>query len=119
MITRIAPSSTGPFAHIGNLRTLIYNYLLAKKHNGKFFVRLEDTDRDRYDASFLEYFKETLNWLGITPDASYWNPDPTIGSFIQSERDYSDKVKFLLNRGLAYYAFDTKDELDALKSKGL
>jgi glutamyl-tRNA synthetase len=119
IITRIAPSSTGPFAHIGNLRTLIYNYLLAKKHNGKFFVRLEDTDRDRYDASFLEYFKETLNWLGIVPDASYWNPDPTIGSFIQSERDYSDKVKFLLNKGLAYFAFDTKDDLDSLKNKGL
>jgi glutamyl-tRNA synthetase len=59
------------------------------------------------------------DWLGIVPDGSYWNPDPSIGSFVQSERDYSDKVKFLLDNGLAYYAFDTKDELEVLKSKGL
>jgi glutamyl-tRNA synthetase len=59
------------------------------------------------------------DWLGIVPDASYWNPDPTIGSFVQSERDYSDKVNYLIDAGLAYYAFDTKDDLDALKSKGL
>ena len=119
IVTRIAPSPTGSFAHIGNVRTLLYNYFLAKRHGGKFIVRLEDTDRDRYTASFLTYFKDTLDWLGIVPDASYWNPDPTIGSFVQSERDYSDKVNHLIDTGLAYYAFDTKDDLDALKSKGL
>ena len=119
IVTRIAPSPTGNFAHIGNVRTLLYNYFLAKRHGGKFIVRLEDTDRDRYTASFLTYFKDMCDWLGIVPDASYWNPDPTIGSFVQSERDYSDKVKFLLDSGLAYYAFDTKDDLDDLKSKGL
>ena len=52
------------------------------------------------------------DWLGIVPDGSYWNPDPAIGSFTQSTRDYSDKVKFLLDNGLAYYAFDSKDDLD-------
>ena len=119
IVTRIAPSPTGPFSHLGNLRTLIYNYFLAKKNGGKFYVRLEDTDRDRYTPSFLDYFKDMCDWLGIVPDGSYWNPDPSIGSFVQSERDYSDKVKFLLNNGLAYYAFDTKDELEVLKSKGL
>lgn len=119
IVTRIAPSPTNSFMHLGNLRTLLYNYFLAKKNGGKFFVRLEDTDRDRYNPSFLTYFKDTCDWLGITPDASYWNPDPQIGSFIQSERDYSDKVKFLLDKGLAYYAYDTKDELDSLKAKGL
>jgi glutamyl-tRNA synthetase len=119
IVTRIAPSPTGSFAHIGNVRTLLYNYFLAKRHGGKFIVRLEDTDRDRYTASFLTYFKDMCDWLGIVPDASYWNPDPSIGSFVQSERDYSDKVKFLLDSGLAYYAFDTKDDLDVLKSKGL
>lgn len=119
IVTRIAPSPTNCFMHLGNLRTLLYNYFLAKKHGGKFLVRLEDTDRDRYTPSFLKYFKDTLDWLGIVPDASYWNPDPTIGSFVQSERDYSDKVKFLLDNGYAYYAFDTKDDLDVLKSKGL
>jgi glutamyl-tRNA synthetase len=119
IVTRIAPSPTGSFAHIGNVRTLLYNYFLAKRHGGKFYVRLEDTDRDRYTPSFLTYFKDMCDWLGIVPDASYWNPDTSIGSFVQSERDYSDKVKFLLNSGLAYYAFDTKDDLDALKANGL
>jgi len=112
IVTRIAPSPTGPFAHIGNVRTLLYNYFLAKKSGGKFYVRLEDTDRDRYTASFLNYFKDMCDWLGIVPDGSYWNPDPVIGSFTQSTRDYSDKVKFLLDNGLAYYAFDSKDDLD-------
>ena len=119
VVTRIAPSPTGSFAHIGNVRTMLYNYFLAKRNGGKFYVRLEDTDRDRYTPEFLDYFKDMCNWLGIVPDASYWNPDPTIGSFVQSERDYSDKVKFLLDNGYAYYAFDTKDDLDVLKSKGL
>jgi glutamyl-tRNA synthetase len=112
IVTRIAPSPTGPFAHIGNVRTLLYNYFLAKKSGGKFFVRLEDTDRDRYTASFLNYFKDMCDWLGIVPDGSYWNPDPAIGSFTQSTRNYSDRVKFLLDNGLAYYAFDSKDDLD-------
>jgi len=119
IITRIAPSPTSGFCHIGNLRTLLYNYFLAKKHGGKFFVRLEDTDRDRYNPDFLDYFKDTCDWLGIVPDASYWNPDASIGSFVQSERDYSKYVKVLLDSGLAYYAFDSKDDLDVLKSKGL
>jgi glutamyl-tRNA synthetase len=119
IVTRIAPSPTSGFCHIGNLRTLLYNYFLAKKNGGKFIVRLEDTDRDRYTPSFLTYFKDMCDWLGIVPDASYWNPDSSIGSFVQSERDYSDKVKLLLNNGLAYYAFDTKDDLDVLKNKGL
>jgi glutamyl-tRNA synthetase len=112
IITRIAPSPTAGYLHIGNLRTLLYNYFLAKRHGGKFLVRLEDTDRDRYTPSFLQYFKDTLDWLGIVPDASYWNPDTSVGSFIQSERDYSDKIKFLLDNDFAYYAFDTKDDLD-------
>jgi len=112
IVTRIAPSPTGTFAHIGNVRTLLYNYFLAKKSGGKFFVRLEDTDRDRYTDSFLTYFKDMCDWLGIVPDGSYWNPDPAIGSFTQSTRDYSDKVKFLLDNEFAYYAFDSKDDLD-------
>jgi len=119
IVTRIAPSPSGHFVHLGNLRTMLYNYFLAKRHGGKFLVRLEDTDRDRYTTSFLDHFKDTCDWLGIKPDYSYWNPDPNIGSFIQSERDYSKYVKVLLDKGLAYYAFDTKDELDALKAKGL
>jgi len=112
VVTRIAPSPTGDFAHIGNVRTLLYNYFLAKRHGGKFLVRLEDTDRDRYTPGFLTYFKDMCDWLGIVPDASYWNPDPSIGSFVQSERDYSYKIAYLIDNGLAYYAFDSKDDLD-------
>lgn len=119
IVTRLAPSPTGKFMHLGNLRTLLFNYLWAKKMDGKFLVRLEDTDRDRYTPEFLTHFRETLDWLGIEPDFSFWNPDSNVGSFIQSERDYSDKVNFLLNRGLAYYAFDTQEELDELRKKGL
>jgi glutamyl-tRNA synthetase len=121
IVTRLAPSPSGRFSHIGNIRTMLFNYLLAKggPSGSKFLIRCEDTDRDRYTPSFLDHFKETLDWLGIKPDASYWDPDPNIGSFIQSERDYSEKVKFLLSKGFAYYAFDTSDELADLKSKGL
>ena len=112
IVTRLAPSPTSNFCHIGNLRTLLYNYFLAKRHGGKFLVRLEDTDRDRYTPEFLDYFKDTLDWLGIVPDASYWNPDPKLGSFIQSERNYADKLQYLDRNGFTYIAFDTKEELD-------
>lgn len=116
VVTRIAPSPTSNFCHIGNVRTLLYNYFLAKQSGGKFYVRLEDTDRGRYNSDFLNYFKNMCDWLGIVPDASYWNPDKSIGSFIQSERDYSDKINFLIEKGYAYYAFDTKDDLDKAHS---
>lgn len=119
IVTRIAPSPTGRFLHLGNLRTLLYNYFLAKKNGGQFLVRLEDTDRDRYTPEFLDHFKEVLDWFGIVPDYSYWNPNKEVGSFIQSERDYSDKVKYLIDNGFAYYAFDTKEDLDSLREKGL
>lgn len=128
--TRLAPSPTSvspsanngtgcAFIHLGNLRTMLYNYFLAKKSGGKFLVRLEDTDRERYDSSFLSHFQETLEWLGINPDYSYWNPDPKVGSFIQSERDYSKKIQYLLDNGMAYYSFDTQEEGESLREKGL
>lgn len=119
IVTRLAPSPTSRFCHLGNLRTLLFNYLFAKNQGGKFLVRLEDTDADRYTPEFLDHFKQTMDWLNIVPDASYWNPDPKIGSFIQSERDYSKYINILLDKGLAYYAFDTKEDLDVLRSKGL
>ena len=100
IITRLAPSPTSSFCHIGNCRTLLYNYFLAKRHGGKFLVRLEDTDRDRYTPEFLQYFKDTCDWLDIVPDYSFWNPDPTIGSFIQSERDYSKHIQTLLKNNV-------------------
>lgn len=117
IITRLAPSPTGRFCHLGNCRTLLYNYFLAKKHGGKFLVRLEDTDRDRYTPEFLDYFKDMCDWLGIVPDGSYWDStNATLagntGSFVQSERDYLANIKFLIDNGYAYYAFDTKEDLD-------
>ena len=111
VVVRIAPSPTNRMVHIGNLRTLLFNYLFAKKNNGKFLVRLEDTDRDRYTPEFLTHFQETLEWFGMDVDGSYWKPDANIGSFIQSERDYTTYVKYLLDNGYAYYAFDTKEQL--------
>ena len=115
IVTRISPSPSGNLVHSGNVRTLLFNYLLAKKHGGKFLVRLEDTDRERYNPAFLDNFKETLDWLGIKADYSYWNPDPKIGSFIQSERDYSHHLKYLLDKNLSYYDFSTKSDLDKIK----
>ena len=115
IVTRISPSPSGNLVHAGNVRTLLYNYLLAKKHGGKFLVRLEDTDRERYNPDFLSNFKETLEWLGIEADYSYWNPDPKIGSFIQSERDYSHHLKYLLENNLAYYDFSSKKEVDEIR----
>lgn len=117
--TRLAPSNTANFCHLGNVRTLLYNYFLSKKLGGKFLVRLEDTDRERCTPEFLPHFQETLEWLGITPDYSYWNPDPKVGSFIQSERDYSQKIQYLLDNGMAYYSFDTPEEGESLRAKGL
>lgn len=119
VITRMAPSPTNRMLHIGNLRTLLFNYLFAKKNNGKFLVRLEDTDRDRYTPEFLEHFQETLEWFGMEVDGSYWKPDANIGSFIQSERDYTVYTKYLLDNGYAYYAFDTKEQLKVLKDNNL
>lgn len=120
VVTRLAPSPTGGIPsqpesgmmHIGNIRTMLYNYFVAKKAGGKFLIRLEDTDRGRYNAGFLPYFKETLKWLGIEPDESPWNPNPNVGSYVQSERDYKSKVQFLLDKGLAYYAFDSQEDLE-------
>lgn len=113
VVSRIAPSPTAKFLHLGNIRTMLFNYFLAKQTGGKFILRLEDTDRTRYTPSFIPYLKETLNWLGIEPDESPWKPNPNVGSYVQSERDYSQRVNFLLDNGLAYYAFDSKEELEA------
>lgn len=112
VVTRLAPSPTGLYMHLGNLRTMLFNYFLAKQTGGKFILRLEDTDRDRFQPTFIPYLKDTLKWLGIEPDESPWNPNPAVGSYVQTERDYTDKIKFLLDNGYAYYAFDTKDDLE-------
>ena len=81
---RFAPSPTGPL-HIGGVRTALYNYLFAKKHNGKFLLRIEDTDRTRFVPNAQEYIIESLRWCGITPDEGV-SVGGDYGPYIQSER---------------------------------
>ncbi|MGB0523253.1 MAG: glutamate--tRNA ligase [Flammeovirgaceae bacterium] len=114
---RFAPSPTG-LLHIGGLRTALFNYLFAKKHGGDFLLRIEDTDQTRYDARAEKYIQESLIWAGITPDESPWNGGE-VGPYRQSERKaiYGQYAQQLLNAGHAYYAFDTPEELDAMRQR--
>jgi len=110
---RFAPSPTGPL-HIGGVRTALFNYLFAKKNNGTFFLRIEDTDQNRFVPGAEEYILEALNWLGIAPDETI-GKNEKFGPYRQSERkqlyqQYADK---LIHSGNAYYAFDTAEALDA------
>ncbi len=110
---RFAPSPTGPL-HIGGVRTALYNFLFAKKHNGVFCLRIEDTDQARYVEGAEDYIKETLAWLGLEPDEGP-GYGGEFGPYRQSERKeiYQKYAGELLKRGKAYYAFDTQEELDA------
>lgn len=110
---RFAPSPTGPL-HIGGVRTALYNFLFARKHEGTFILRIEDTDQGRYVPAAEEYIIESLQWLGILPDEG-----PGIGGqygpYRQSERKdlYRRFADELVVKGMAYYAFDTPEELEA------
>ncbi|WP_425076384.1 glutamate--tRNA ligase [Psychroserpens sp. S379A] len=109
---RFAPSPTGPL-HIGGVRTALFNYLFAKKHRGTFVLRIEDTDQNRYVEGAEDYIVESLNWCGIPFDEGS-GKNETFGPYRQSERkhlykQYADK---LIEKGHAYYAFDTPETLD-------
>ncbi len=110
---RFAPSPTGPL-HIGGVRTALFNYLFAKKHNGQFILRIEDTDRNRYVEGAEPYIIEALHWCGIPYDEG---PEKggTYGPYRQSERKhlYHKYARQLIDSGKAYYAFDSAEELDA------
>jgi len=114
---RFAPSPTGAL-HIGGVRTALYNYLFAKKNGGKFLLRIEDTDQTRFVPGAEEYIKDALSWLNISPDESPWNPGDC-GPYRQSERKpmYMDYALDLLEKGHAYYAFDTSEELEAMRER--
>lgn len=114
VITRFAPSPTG-FVHSGTLKTALYNYLFAKKMGGEFYIRIEDTDQTRFNPKALQYIKDSLDWCGITPDHSPWNPRPEYGEYFQSKRDYKTHIQYLLDNDFAYLAFDSTEELDAKK----
>jgi glutamyl-tRNA synthetase len=114
---RFAPSPTGPL-HIGGVRTALYNYLFARKMGGKFLLRIEDTDQARFVPGAESYIQESLAWLGISPDESPWNPGED-GPYRQSERkdSYMQYALDLVEAGHAYYAFDTSEELDAMRER--
>ena len=109
---RFAPSPTGPL-HIGGVRTALFNYLFAKKNNGVFFLRIEDTDQNRFVPGAEEYIMDALEWLGIAPDETI-GKNEKFGPYKQSERKhlYKQYADELINSGNAYYAFDTADALD-------
>ncbi len=110
---RFAPSPTGPL-HIGGVRTALYNYLFAKKYNGTFILRIEDTDQTRYVANAEQYIINALEWCNIPFDEGP-NTNEKFGPYRQSERKYLYKkyADILLEKGWAYYAFDTAEQLDA------
>ena len=109
---RFAPSPTGPL-HIGGVRTALFNYLFAKKNNGDFVLRIEDTDQNRYVEGAEAYIIEALNWCGI-PFNEGPGKDGGFGPYRQSERKhlYKKYALELIENGHAYYAFDTPETLD-------
>ena len=112
---RFAPSPTGPL-HIGGVRTALYNYLFAKKHNGNLILRIEDTDQSRYVDGAEEYIVNSLQWCGIKFDEGPINGGD-FGPYKQSQRKdiYKKYAEFLVDNDKAYYAFDTKEELEEMR----
>ncbi len=112
---RFAPSPTGGL-HLGGVRTALYNYLFAKKHNGDFVLRVEDTDQSRYVAGAEQYINDCLAWCGILPNEGPHN-EGDFGPYRQSERKnlYRKYAEELVEKGHAYYAFDTPEEIDAMR----
>ena len=109
---RFAPSPTGGL-HLGGVRTALFNYLFAKKHNGGFILRIEDTDQNRFVEGAEQYILDCLNWCGLTPDESPLAGGP-FAPYRQSERKsiYREYAEKLVSQGHAYYAFDTAEALE-------
>ena len=114
---RFAPSPTGAL-HIGGVRTALYNYLFAKKMGGKMLLRIEDTDQTRFVEGAEEYIFNSLEWLGIKIDESARHGGDC-GPYKQSERKpmYKEYAQRLVDEGRAYYAFDTSEELTAMRER--
>ncbi len=114
--TRFAPSPTGGL-HLGGVRTVLFNYLFTKQNNGEFILRIEDTDQTRFVEGAEAYINETLSWCGLQPDES---PEKggAYGPYRQSERkeSYRKYAEELVEKSVAYYAFDTPEELEAMRS---
>ncbi len=114
---RYAPSPTG-LQHIGGVRTALFNYFFAKANGGKFILRVEDTDRERYSDESLQDLYDTLEWLGVK-----WDEGPVVGGpygpYIQSERFsiYQEYARKLVDMGKAYYCYCSAERLEALRQK--
>ena len=117
--TRFAPSPTGRM-HVGNLRTALYSYLIAKHENGDFLLRIEDTDRERFVEGALDIIYRTMEGTGLIHDEGP-DKDGGVGPYVQSERVakglYLEYAKQLVEKGEAYYCFCTKERLEGLKTK--
>ena len=117
VVVRFAPSPTGPL-HIGGVRTALYNYLFARQQGGRLILRVEDTDQTRYVEGAETYIMEALAWFGLSFDAGV-REGGEHGPYRQSERAarglYQRYAEQLISQGDAYYAFDTAEELDALR----
>lgn len=121
---RFAPSPTG-YLHIGGLRTALYNYLFARRNNGKFILRIEDTDQARFVEGAIENLVEALDWSGIDYDEGVFVKDGEIvqvgdyGPYIQSERldIYNKYIEKLIESGHAYYCFCSKERLDQVREE--
>lgn len=114
---RFAPSPTGGL-HLGGMRTVLYNYLFAKHHGGTFVLRIEDTDQTRFVEGAEDYIFDCLDWCGLTPDEST-RKEGAYAPYRQSERkkQYYQYAQQLVDAGYAYYAFDTPEELEAMREK--
>ncbi|MDG2209392.1 MAG: glutamate--tRNA ligase [Flavobacteriales bacterium] len=112
---RFAPSPTGPL-HMGGVRTALYNYLFARKNGGDFILRIEDTDQKRYVPGAESYIQEALAWCGISPNEGFGIGGDS-GPYQQSKRSdlYQRELATLLSNGKAYKAFDTPEEMDAVR----
>lgn len=113
---RFAPSPTGGL-HLGGVRTVLYNYLFAKQHNGDFILRIEDTDQSRYVPAAEQYIFDCLLWAGLVPDESPLHGGE-YGPYRQSERKpmYRQYAEQLVKDGFAYYAFDTPEDLEKMRA---
>ncbi len=114
---RFAPSPTGPL-HMGGVRTALYNYLFAKKHNGTFLIRIEDTDQTRFVPGAQDYIMDALSWCGIMPSEGP-GLGGDFGPYVQSERKamYRPYAEELVANEKAYYAFDTAEELEQIREQ--
>lgn len=121
---RFAPSPTG-YLHIGGLRTALYNYLYSKHNNGKFILRIEDTDQTRFVEGAIENLIDSLHWAGVEYDEGVFVEDGKIvqkgnhGPYIQSQRldIYKKYVDELIEKGYAYYCFCSKERLEAVREE--